>query len=117
MKAPALLIELRREASDRTYVERLDILEQTQSLVKARLYITSDLFLQVYRNDRFDTTNFAVINNQRRIYARDQLGGGWHRHTANAPDEHDTTEEGRRPVTLSEFLDEAEAVLSVLGLP
>ena len=117
MKAPALLIELRREARDRTYVERLDIIEQTQSLVKARLHITSDLFLQVYRNDRFDTTNFAVINNQRRIYARDQLGGGWHRHTVDAPDGHDTTEEGCRPVDLSEFLDDAEAVLSVLGLP
>ncbi|MBN1887775.1 MAG: hypothetical protein JW850_07280, partial [Thermoflexales bacterium] len=72
---------------------------------------------QVYRNDRFDTTNLALIHNGQRIYARDQLGGRWHRHTVAAPCQHDATIEGCRAVTLSEFLDEVETVLAALGLP
>lgn len=116
MKASTLATELRREVRRRTYIGRLDIIDQTQSLLKARLYITPDLFIQIYQNDRFGTTNFAVIHNQQRVYARDQLDGEWHRHNADAPNAHDTSDEGRRPVTLSEFLDEAEAVISALEL-
>lgn len=116
MKSSSLIGELRREARHRAYIRRLDIIEQTQSLVKARFYITPDLFIQVYRNDRFDTTNFAVIHNQQRIYARDQLGGEWHRHTFDAPDTHDRSDEGRRSVTLTVFLDEAEVLIATLDL-
>jgi len=71
----------------------------------------------IRRNDRFDTTNLALIHNEQRIYARDQLGGAWHRHTIDAPHVHDTSAEGRRPVNLSEFLDEVETVLATMGLP
>ena len=116
MKALTLATELRREVHKRTYIGRLDIIEQTQSLLKARLYLTPDLFIQVYQNDRFGTTNFARIYNQQRVYARDQLDGEWHRHNADTPDAHDTSNEGRRPVTLLEFLDEAETVISALEL-
>jgi hypothetical protein len=73
--------------------------------------------VQVYRNDRFDTTNFVLIYGGRRLYARDQLGGKWHRHTAAAPQVHDTSQEGRRLVGLAEFLDEVESVLSAMNLP
>jgi hypothetical protein len=45
------------------------------------------------------------------------LGGRWHRHTAEAPDVHDTSAEGSHSVELAEFLDEAEAVLAEMGLP
>ena len=73
--------------------------------------------MQVYRNDRFDTTNFVLVYGGRRFYARDQLGGKWHRHTAAASQMHDTSQEGRRLVGLAEFLDEVESVLSAMNLP
>lgn len=84
---------------------------------QARLYLSPSLFVQVYRNDRFDTTNLALIHNNRRIFGRDELRNGWHRHPSHDPAVHDVSTEGRRDVTLVEFLDEAEAVLSELGLP
>ena len=87
------------------------------SLIKVRLIISPDLFVQVYRNDRFDTTSLVLIYNGQRLYARDQLGSLWHRHTLSAHDQHDTSQEGNRPVTLSEFMDEIESVLASLDLP
>ena len=47
----------------------------------------------------------------------DELDGHWHRHTHTASEEHDTSEEGQRPVEISEFLDEVENVLAALDLP
>jgi hypothetical protein len=117
MNVADLLVALRQEVRRRAYFSRLEVLDQTATLLKARLYISPDLFLQVYRNDHFDTTNQVLIHNGQRIYARDQLGGVWHRHTTTAPDWHDTSAEGIRPVNLSEFLDEVETVLASMGLP
>jgi hypothetical protein len=108
---------LRREAQSRAYILRLDILDHSRNMLKARLVISPDLFVQVYRNDLYDTTNLVVLYGGRRIYARDQLGSRWHRHTAEAPDVHDTSVDGSRAVELPEFLDEVEAVLAEMGLP
>jgi hypothetical protein len=108
---------LQKQARQRAYIRRLDILEQSINLLKARLIISPDLFIQVYRNDHFDTTNLVLIHNAQRIYARDQVAGIWHRHPANAPHLHDTSNEGRRPINLSDFLDEVETVLAEIGLP
>jgi len=117
MNVAQLLSALHREARNRAYIRRLDVLDQSKTMLKARLYVSHGLFVQVYRNDRFGTTNLALIHNGQRIYARDQLGGVWHRHTTTAPHLHDTSAEGRRPVDLSEFLDEVEATLTTIGLP
>ena len=117
MNAERWFDALRREAPSRAYILRLDILDHSRSMLKARLYISPDLFVQVYRNDLYDTTNLVVLYGGRRIYARDQLGGRWHRHSAEAPDVHDTSADGSRSVELTEFLDEAEAVLAAMGLP
>ena len=111
------LSALHQEAQSRAYLSRLIVLDQSASLLKARLYIVADIFIQVYRNDRFDTTNLVLMHNEQRIYARDQLAGVWHRHTLAAPEAHDTSAYGRRPVSLAEFLDEVEDVLAALGLP
>jgi len=117
METQELIRVIHAERSKRAYFTRLEILEQSNHLLKARLYVSLDLFVQVYRNDQFDTTNFVLIHNQQRRYARDQLGGVWHRHTVDAPHLHDTSEDGRKAVGLPQFLDEVEVVLSALGLP
>ena len=117
MNTVALFTALLKEKAKRSYFIQLDVLEQTTSLVKARLYISPNLFVQVYRNDQFDTTNLVLVHNNQRLYGRDQLDGIWHRHTANAPDEHDYSKAGRKIVTLAEFLDEVETVLAERDLP
>lgn len=93
------------------------VLDQSASLLKARLYIGAELFIQVYRNDRFDTTNLVLMYNEQRVYARDQPGGVWHRHTTADPQAHDASTAGRQPVGLAEFLNEVEDMLAVLELP
>ncbi len=117
MNVSQLISTLYREVENRAYIKRMEISDQSQTLLKARLYISRDLFVQIYRNDRFNTTNLALIYHRQRIYARDQLGGVWHRHTVAAPHLHDTSDEGRRQVDLSKFLDEIEDVLTAMGLP
>jgi hypothetical protein len=112
-----LLATLDTEASKRSYILRIQLLEQTPRILKVRLHISQDLFIQVYRNDQFDTTSLALIYNQERIYARDQLSDTWHRHSVENPNLHDKSPEGSKPVNLSEFLDEVEVILAQHGLP
>lgn len=117
MNVQSLLEMLHQAVQDRAYFTQLVISDESRSVIKARLYLSPSLFVQAYRNDRFETTNFALIHNDRRIYGRDELSNEWHRHPEHDPAEHDVSAEGRREVTLVEFLDEVEAILSELGLP
>lgn len=117
MNAANLPVMLGAEFKQRKYFVRIDVLEQTISLVKVRLYISPDLFVQIYRNDSYQTTNLALIYNGQRLFGRDELDGRWHKHTHHQPEEHDISKEGQRPVELSEFLDEVEKVLTALDLP
>lgn len=117
MNVAEVLRALQTEAENRIYIRHLEVLELTPTLIKARLSITSELFIQIYRNERFDTTNFVLIYNQRRIYARDQITSNWHRHPAANPQSHDFSTEGQRAVDLQEFLDEVETVMALLELP
>jgi hypothetical protein len=41
---------------------------QPGSVIKARLYTSPELSIQVYRNDGFDTTNLILIHNGRRVH-------------------------------------------------
>jgi len=117
MNVTELQAALPIEHARRPYFLRLEIIEQSVSLLKARIYISSTLFIQIYRNDKFETTNLALISDNYRIFAHDQLGGKWHRHQYTDPEAHDTSPAGKRAVTLSDFLDEVEALLAQLDLP
>ena len=116
MNVSDIAIAIRYESGRRKYIARSDILNQSSSLIKARLFIAPETFVQVYRNDFFNTTNLALIHNGQRIYARDELDGKWHRHPVHDPQIHDKSSEGQRPVTLSVFLDEIENILSEADL-
>lgn len=117
MSTDDLLTNLREVVISRSYIVRLEIMDQSVHMLKARLFINPDLFIQVYRNEMFDTTNYALVYNSQRIYARDQLGGKWHRHNLSNPKLHDKSEEGRKAISLPEFLDEVEMILTKLDLP
>ncbi len=93
MNAADLPATLGTELKRRKYFLRMDVLEQTPSLAKIRLYISPDLFVQIYRNDRYQTTSLALIHNGQRLFARDELDGRWHRHKVDTPEEHDISKE------------------------
>jgi len=111
-----LAADLQRALQSRVYIRRLDWLTVGRSIIKARLYLEPDLFVQVYRNDQFDTTNLVLIHAGRRLYARDQLGGEWHCHPTHDPDLHDKSAEGSKAISLDEFLDKVEQIVTTLGL-
>ncbi|NPV30038.1 MAG: hypothetical protein HPY58_10415 [Firmicutes bacterium] len=92
-------------------VDSIQLIDYGKYTLKARIFIYSDLFIQVYRNDKFNTTNFALILGNQRIYGRDELGGEWHRHPFDAPNTHDCSQEGQQSVTLLEFWEEVEQII------
>ncbi len=117
MKVGEIYLHLLREQERRPYFVDVEILEQTSNLIKARMVISAGLFVQIYRNERYNTTNLALIHEGRRLYARDEVDGKWHRHLPAAPDEHDFSPEGCRQVDLPNFLDEVERILAESDLP
>ncbi|MEW6665755.1 MAG: hypothetical protein AB1512_11120 [Thermodesulfobacteriota bacterium] len=96
-------------------VEEVQIVEASESVLKARVQMAKGLFVQVYRNDRFGTTDFALVLGRQRIYGRDEIAGKWHRHSHETPEMHDHSPEGVRPVRLVEFWEEVQELLCRLG--
>lgn len=112
-----LFTEAQKESERRSYMTRFELLDQTVNILKARLYITLELFIQIYQNDQFSSISMSLIQNGARIYARDKLREKWHRHNKKIPEYHDTSPEGQKVVGLDQFLDEVETVLAELSLP
>lgn len=92
------------------------LLDKTEHAIKMRLHIDSACFVQVYANPKKSLISYTLVLDRTRIYGRDCDGGQWHRHPYSAPDSHDFSGEGSRPVTLSEFLAETQQILEVSGI-
>lgn len=116
MNAVQELVEELESIQGSQTVELVHVIERGRQVLKARVYFSGGIFIQVYRNDRFGTTSFTLILGSRRIYGRDERGGNWHRHPSENPESHDESPEGKRAVTLGEFWIEALGVSNRLGL-
>ena len=111
----SILIELQEQAT-RPYFAWLNVLDMGEHFIKARLYVRQDIFIQVYRNDQTQLTNFVLILGGQRVYGRDEIGGIWHRHPFDDPVQHDRSDEGSKALTLSEFIEEVMEILTELEL-
>lgn len=78
--------------------------------------VDAELFIQLYFNERSGTVGLTLIDRGRRLYGRDQYAGQWHRHAINSPHSHDDSPEGRKAVSVSEFLAEVRDILITAGL-
>jgi len=108
--------DIRRVAAQWAFIQRVATVDKTDFTVKLRLYIDVECFIQVYVNTTKQLSSYTLVLNRTRIFGRDREGGQWHRHPANAPEQHDFSTEGQRAVTLDEFLQEAQQVLQDRGL-
>ncbi len=99
---------VREEASHFAFIRSVATLGKTTSTVKLRLYVTAECFVQVYANLCKGMMSYTLVLHQTRLYGRDNDGTGWHRHPRSAPESHDFSDEGIRPVSLAEFLDEVQ---------
>jgi hypothetical protein len=106
----------RDEARHFAFIRNVVTLDQTANTVKLRLFITSDCFVQVYANLHKGIQSYTLVLRQTRIYGRDNDGAGWHRHPHSAPESHDFSDAGARPVSLAEFLEEVQQILTAEGI-
>ena len=106
-----LLGEVHQALLNYAYYVRYEIISRGVHYGKVRLVINKDLFVQVNRNEQASLTNFALIYRLQRIYGRDEDRGIWHQHPFSTPEHHDKGPEGSRPVSLTEFLAEVNALL------
>ena len=60
-------------------------------IVSGRIHLLENCFVQVYFNEHTATLSFALIRNNKRIWGLDHDNDtGWHVHTLENPDEHNT---------------------------
>lgn len=88
----------------------------TKNTVKVRLIIRENLYIDLYFNQRYGTTNYALILDDDRVYGRDCYEGNWHLHPYDDPSKHNTSEEGKKMLSIEEFVDEVEEILVNLRL-
>ena len=115
-KIDKLLKEATKLLQQYPYYKKCHVLNRGRSYVKFRLVITKDLFVQVNRNELALITNLALINQSKRIYGRDEYRTHWHRHASDNPSSHNFSEEGKKKVSLPEFLSEVDNILCEKGL-
>jgi len=91
--------------------QKMDILDITTSILKARLLIDADICIQIYENVRKPKASYTMIIGNNRFYGRDMREGFWHRHPIDDPKIHDDSEEASRSITISEFVQEVKEIL------
>jgi len=96
--------------------QRLDILDITSSVLKARLIIKPDLYVQIYENLRRPKCSYTLIVGNNRFYGRDLREDSWHRHPVEGPEIHNDSEEASRSVTITDFIEEVKEILIHKGL-
>jgi len=111
LKIEEFVREVRAEASKRRYIRRVEIVEEGLSTAKILLVVRPEVKIQLYHNEKTGTTNLALILHDERIYGRNSHRGSWHRHPVERPWEHDTSREGTRPVSVSEFMKEIDKIV------
>lgn len=107
--------EFEREARDALvkfpFLKRMEIVDIHREAIKLRLYAKENLFVQAYFNSATGTKIFVAILSNERIFGRDCDQKGWHRHTFECPVGHDFSSEGRKEVSITEFLEELQEII------
>lgn len=94
-------VDLLRATCDRSdLVVSYDIRVLDNAVLKTRIFLIIDAFIDVYYNPSNGTCSYTLIQENRRIYGVDNAFIGWHVHPFENPDEHRLCDE----VTLREFL-------------
>jgi|GEM_PF-418556 len=104
--------ELLRALATVEEIERV-VLRSEGPVVKGRAYVTAEMFLEFYFNEKTGTMAFALIRDQDRVWGidRDNIRG-WHLHTLENPAKHVEIEE----LSVSEIVERLSAVLLVSSL-
>ncbi len=80
---------------------KLRIIDITDNIVNIRIYLDTDLFIQIYANQLNDKLNMNLVFKNRRLYGYDSEGGRTHTHPIENPESHRFTTER---IELREFI-------------
>lgn len=88
MDVATFLSSLLEALAERSFVEAID-LDTEAVVVRGRVLLEDDRFLQVYFNERTGTTAFALIEDEERVWGIDyDAVRGWHEHPLGHPEQH-----------------------------
>ena len=101
-----IIIETEEELTNLSQIKNLTylLLEKTQSIFKAKLVIEKDAFIQIYVNAKKNKISYTLVINNQRTYSKDCVYGILHMHPFNKPNFHDTSEIGRNPISVNDFV-------------
>lgn len=101
MDVELFLSSLLDALADRPFVRSVDL--ETEAIVlRGRVLLEQDRFLQVYFNEETGTTAIALIEDEQRIWGVDYDDlRGWHVHPVDDPDQHRDID----PMTPSEIVE------------
>ena len=101
MDVETFLSSLLDALANRPFVQSVD-LETEAIVVRGRVLLERDRFLQVYFNEETSTMAYALIEDEQRIWGIDYDDfRGWHVHPIDQPDQH----RGVDPMTPSEVVE------------
>ena len=87
---PKKFLEKTKELSEIHFPDaKIQIREYSKFRLKLRLVFSVDFFVEVFYAPQTSRTSFAMINDEKRIFGIDNLGG-WHRHPLEDPAKHIT---------------------------
>jgi hypothetical protein len=108
--------DIRQVTAGWAFIRWISTEDKTDHSLKMRLSVTGDCFIQVYANIQKQLWSYALVLHRTRVFGRDCEGGHWHRHPHGAPNDHDSSPEGMRPISLPQFLVEAQQILEAEGI-
>ncbi len=95
------------EESAKNFSLKIEVVAKTKNAVKIKVQITENIYLQFYYNSLSGTKNYVLIGWNRRLFGRDCIGGRWHLHPFENPDEHVFCDE----VPVKNFFEEVFEIL------
>ncbi|GAB6274999.1 MAG: hypothetical protein STSR0004_18640 [Peptococcaceae bacterium] len=102
--------------ASRKWITGYKTLVLAKNAIKVRLTIRENLYIDLYFNQRYGTINYTLILENERIYGRDCYEGKWHLHPYDEPSKHDLSENGKKNLSIENFVNEAEEILTKLNL-
>ncbi|MCE5195363.1 MAG: hypothetical protein LLF28_07965 [Nitrospiraceae bacterium] len=100
-----------KDITDRYGLKLLEI-DHTDITLIARIGFSSEIFMQIYANERKEKLNIALVVAGERIYGIDKEGGFYHEHPFKNPLLHIKA----KPIGIENFVIESLEILKKLNL-
>jgi len=110
MEVTTFTAELTTALVNKPFVENI-ALQTEATIVRGKIFLHQDMFLEIYFNEATGTVAFALIKDQKRIWGIDNdTIRGWHQHPVEAPETHVEI----KPMSVFEIVKEFEKTTTAL---